>query len=365
MESYDDGLTSFDVRNAIRFIKSIQSKDLYDQPRFRKRGGTVWLDDRTRDRLSDHEPSTAVISMIRPVTGLDTGRGSLEACETQHDAVISASSVTNTSIHNNLERPQGQRSITDAPVMATQAPQHTHSKVKSSYGSIPNGPRCTRKHLTPLTAHDLCANLREKRFDHTILADADRRLIWIADPDAYDLLALIKTATTHQRRSLQNAICKYLALRTSIKAMVIEKGYFSFQFEFHLPYFALRRSRLGQGFPDRKKRPHRGWMNLGFLDKDTDLEEVGVLGIHHAQISITICGTNNSRWVAYCFEDRHFDEVEETEECESTADYQCDKIARGELDAHTSIWDPREYFLSIVAIRAREIIRVVGASTMP
>jgi hypothetical protein len=294
MDDYDDELTSLDVRNALSFLQDVRSKDLYDQPRFSKRGGTAWLDDRTQNHLSAHEPSRA-------------------------------------------------------------ASQHAQSNLQGSHGI---GTRYTRTYHTPLTAHDLHCHLREKRFDHATYSDADRRLVHIADPDAYDFLALVKTASAHQQRSLRNAICDYLASRTSVKATVFKEGSLVFQLEFHLPYFVLRRTQIEQNFSNKMKKHHRAWMNVDFLGiKETHLEKEGVWGVHQAQISLTICGTANSCWIAYCFEGRHFEEDEEMEELESKAFDRSDKIARGELDAHNPIWDPREYYLHVVLIRMQQVHR--------
>lgn len=72
-----------------------------------------------------------------------------------------------------------------------------------------------------------------------------------------------------------------------------------------------------------------------------------------------VCGSDNLRWVAYAFVDAvpGDDEVLEEMSC-SYEGVQDDPIASDyELDANSPIWDPREYFLMIVAAR---MIRVLG-----
>lgn len=217
--------------------------------------------------------------------------------------------------------------------------------------------RLHRSYKAPLSAHELHDHLRERQFDHMTLQDADRRLIYVADPDAFDMMALVKTARPHQHRSLKDAICKFLGMDTSIQATITE-GYTEFQLEFHIPYFAMRRSRPEKTFAERRQRNHRGWMNMAFLDTlELDPETDGVCGIHQAQISVAISGTDNSRWTAYCFEDRHFDEDGPFGDDEQTSDHQSDQVARGDWGAETTIWDPREYFLRVLLMRMRHVKR--------
>jgi hypothetical protein len=311
MEEYDDSLTTMDVGNVVNFIRSVAGSSLYDQRGCRKRS-IAWLDDRTFHRGQSSQQQTSAHAP---------------------PAVTSGNCIT-------------QQLTTNLPLQSTSASSPT-----SSGSDI----QPARLYHAPLTADELHEFLREKRFDHAIYSDADRRLIHIVDPDAYHFSALIQTATAHQQRSLQDAICRYFALSTSIKATVPEAGYLVFQLEFHIPYFALRRSRPEQDLSERRKRNHRGWMNISFLDVHGQTSEtLGTLGIHQAQISVTLCGTDNSRWVAYCFEDRYFEDAE-VAEGEQTVIHQEDRIARGEFGAEDTIWDPREYYFRVLLIRMRQV----------
>jgi hypothetical protein len=327
MKSYDEGIPSFDIRNAIRFIRgSAGASSLHNQYRSRKKG-TAWLDDRTRNSYNiQHATITGAKDTLHTSR---TGPGSLVIVECD---------------------------ITDATLGASHSSHRIGNAFTGSHDRSPDMSRAPRSYILPLTADALRSHLREKRFDHPTYMDADRRLIHVADPDSYDFLALIKTAPAHQQRSLRDVICKHLALDTSIKATIPEEGYSVFQLEFHMPYFALRCSQLKDIFAQRKKRAHRGWMNIAFLNtKDKDPEEDGTWGIHQAQISVTICGTDNSHWIAYCFEDRHFDEDGELGQDEHTSIHQSDQIAGGEFGAEDTIWDPREYFLRVLLIRMRQV----------
>ncbi|KAL5121913.1 hypothetical protein ACEQ8H_000129 [Pleosporales sp. CAS-2024a] len=82
----------------------------------------------------------------------------------------------------------------------------------------------------------------------------------------------------------------------------------------------------------------------------------GTCGVHLAQISISICGTENSCWTGYCFEDRHFDEDCEVEDDEQSG-FHPDLIANGAFMAEDTIWDAREYFLYVLFIRMRQVLK--------
>ncbi|KAH6441610.1 hypothetical protein HBI59_115730 [Parastagonospora nodorum] len=329
MESYDDDLTSFDVENAIRFIQAVKSRSLQDQSRTGKKG-TAWLDDRTCNRSEAQQGL--------PIASIPT-IGHFKACNT-HAPVPSTTSMMPSQLQGLDSIGQRERDITDAGVLDS-----------------PSDQQAARSYPAPLTAHQLHDYLREKQFDHETLMDADRRLIHVADPDAYDFLALIKTARQHQHHSLREAICKYLSLETSIKASINE-GYSEYHMEFHIPYFAMRRSRPEHDFDGRRKRGHRGWMNIAFLDaRETASSSEEVCGVHQAQISVTICGTDNLRWTAFCFEDRSFDEDSEMGNDEQTDFHQSDQLAKGSFGGEDTIWDAREYFLRVLLIRMRHVLK--------
>jgi hypothetical protein len=335
MESYDDDLTILDVREAIHFMQGkARTTSVGPQLHLRKGKGTAWLDDRTCSlHLARHskvcrEPYVPQALQKEPAYVVTT------ECD-----------------------------IADAIGEVSSSSEHTEHGTNGSHVAHPDGVQDVRSYNLPLSSYDLQIHLREKRFDNPRYLDADRRLIYIADPDADDFAALVRTAAAHQQQSLQDVICKHLSLNTSIKATIPE-GYSSFHLEFHIPYFALRRSRLDHTFLQRKRRSHKGWMNVAFLNtRDISTEKEGIWGIHQAQISVTLCGTDNSRWIAYCFEDRHFDEDAALGEDEHTTVHQSDQIANGEFGAEDTIWDPREYFLRVLLIRMRQVYKEWGELT--
>jgi hypothetical protein len=76
-------------------------------------------------------------------------------------------------------------------------------------------------------------------------------------------------------------------------------------------------------------------------------------GICEANFSFAVCGGRENRWVAYAFDDTESDHEDLSEEFDD--DFNCDPIASkglvNTLPAEPPIWDPREYFLTVVARR--------------
>ncbi|KAH7095584.1 hypothetical protein FB567DRAFT_431805 [Paraphoma chrysanthemicola] len=302
MQTDDDDVPSCDAQFAIKFMQNVPSNSLYSQRRFSKKRATAWLHDET------YGQSLA-----------------------------------------------GRLSSTVFP--------YSHSEPRGSQGISPDCSRLPRTYSARLTAHELYCHLREKQFNHETLLDADRRLIHIADPDAYDLLALVRTATHLQRESLRDAICAYLALRTSIKAAISQQGYRMFRLEFHISYFALRRSQ--PTYPALCKsgpatRSHRSWTNIDFLNHDDTYQEgeQEVLSLLQAQISVTVCGSSHSCWNAYCFEDRYFNQDDDNMDSGEEEEMQIEKILRTVRHRKDpTIWDPREYFLRVLLNRIQQVKR--------
>jgi hypothetical protein len=345
MESYEDDLTTIDVRNVIRYLHINKSHGLPDLSQAGK-SGFAWLDDRTFDRVGPQQLSGPI---LRKAIENDSMQGY------QMPNLLDNSDMASTDppLIDTLESSSNECNTTEVAMNMIQTSAHMRYNTKDLPASL-HGARSARRYLAPLTADNLLGHLRERQFDHTRYLDADRRLIYIADPDANYLSVLIRTARAYQKRSLQDTICKYFARDTSIKVS-ISAGCTEYQLEFHIPYLAMR-YRPQQGFPERKDRIHSGWMNIDFLDtKSTNAGRDSICGVHQAQISLTICGTDNSRWTAYCLEDRYFDEDGELGEDEQTDDHQSDQIARGSFGAEDIIREPREYFIHVFLVRMRQV----------
>jgi hypothetical protein len=134
-----------------------------------------------------------------------------------------------------------------------------------------------------------------------------------------------------------------------------------FQLAFHLPYYVWRSSQkpcedhrqYANGDPLRHSR------DVSFLNWKT-CGSSGVL--YEAQISIVVAGSDEWRWIAYCFVDTYFDadkEVRETvlsyhDDSQADLGMSVDPFTRGQTDLNKPISNPREYFLMVVRFRINQ-----------
>jgi hypothetical protein len=188
--------------------------------------------------------------------------------------------------------------------------------------------------------------------------------VYIADPDPCYILALTDTEREYQKNALLELLWQFIDRQTSLEVSIPLRGYSVFRLEIHLPCFALRVTPLEDLSRRKRKATHSDWIGLSFLAEDA---EEGIMGIHLAHFSLTVCGTDNSRWTAYALETKSFDPDRGDEF--RLPERRSDEISMGQLDADKVIWDPREYFLNICQIRAehmlketRELVRVIEAS---
>lgn len=132
-----------------------------------------------------------------------------------------------------------------------------------------------------------------------------------------------------------------------------------FQLELHLPYFVWK-----EGRPHTKSNTKTKfeWRDLSFLQAETPRSRRRKTFVaHQAHFSLTIYGFNDWRWVAYAFDNNHFDderfEHDLKEETFSSVGFQEEPIIAGTLhDANMPILDPREYFLRVTQSRLRQVL---------
>ena len=137
-----------------------------------------------------------------------------------------------------------------------------------------------------------------------------------------------------------------------------------FQLAFHLPYYCWRSSQKAceDHRRDVNARPLRQSRDVSFLN----WERSGSSDfLYEAQISCVVAGSDEWRWVAYCFVDTYFDAAEETKE--SVLSYhedsqieegmRADPLTRGKADADKPVQNPKEYFLIVLRYRIAQVKR--------
>jgi hypothetical protein len=121
-----------------------------------------------------------------------------------------------------------------------------------------------------------------------------------------------------------------------------------FELRFHFPVFALRECATAR---DHEIELFSRSMDLSFLRPKRNWK------IYETQLSFLICGHDNSRWIAYEFDDTNIDSEDIKEKifpCEGMHRNPMAWHGQGDvfgLDANYPMWDPREFYLRIFLSR--------------
>jgi hypothetical protein len=135
-----------------------------------------------------------------------------------------------------------------------------------------------------------------------------------------------------------------------------------FQLAFHLPYYVWRGSQKAcdDHRRDANASPLRQSQDVSFLNWKSSGSPAF---LYEAQISCVVAGSDEWRWVAYCFVDTYFDAAEEAKE--TVLSYhedslvaegmRADPLTFGVANADNPIQKPREYFLMVFQIRVNQV----------
>jgi hypothetical protein len=141
--------------------------------------------------------------------------------------------------------------------------------------------------------------------------------------------------------------------------------------EFHLSFFALRKTSPTDNSPSICGKRLRDWEDLSLLARDkTKPGGQENYRLHKAQISCVIHGFDEWQWVTYAFEDTEHNKAEDYEggdievgvddgevsgdEAMFCQEINEDPITRGH-DANRPIWRPRQYFLKAFEVRIKVV----------
>jgi len=128
-----------------------------------------------------------------------------------------------------------------------------------------------------------------------------------------------------------------------------------FRLEFNLPYFRLSRPPEAASHALPRGASAKWWIDLSFLElPNSEIKAVQKLGMFEAHFSFVVCGWRENRWVAHAFDNTepNGEDLADRIICDGL---HCDPIASTYwddiLDAEVPIWNPREYFLTVVEAR--------------
>ncbi|KAH3344775.1 hypothetical protein KXW81_005119 [Aspergillus fumigatus] len=188
-------------------------------------------------------------------------------------------------------------------------------------------------HVYGADAETLHVNLQKDR-----KGVAERRIVYIVNLTPLMALALISGVAYFHLPELRSFLARHVAFETYM-GISQDRG---FVLQFHLPYYALRPDQ-----PDlrdsRGLRKHRYFRPPGEEKQDR---------IYEAQVSLVVFGVNDFFWAAYFCEDTYFSDQDLVATCLQD---EVDGPSLGRRMHKFPIWDPRYYFLSILATRTGQI----------
>ncbi|KAK0609402.1 hypothetical protein B0T14DRAFT_572098 [Immersiella caudata] len=245
-----------------------------------------------------------------------------------------------------------------------------------------------------LSAHQLYCELRKKRFRGGPLRqtrgyvapepdpsepNAERRLLYIADPDSWAVLAVVATASKNQAAYLREFLFRHLTMKAFFQIhMPSGVGFPTYALEFHLPFYALKR--YTKPIKDKRRRANgqplrRSWYQT-FLTLDANDVRRGwcppgrqdlKICIHEGEISVMVTGFDERARYALACADTYYHgensseaaaEIARRVEASINGTYRTllDPIALSELNADIPFWSPREYFLRILELRVKQVL---------
>ncbi|KAI8691862.1 hypothetical protein NCS56_00179800 [Fusarium sp. Ph1] len=209
-----------------------------------------------------------------------------------------------------------------------------------------------------LNASQLLVELKKARYNCHGQPDAERRLLYVMNPDCWIIMVLLSTASPEQALYLTEFLYKYLGSKTSLSIHRPPRGVLSFALEFHLQFYVWREEDILRQDPRKKKnKPLRRSFRLNYIDEERP-EGISRVCIYEAQISCLVAGLDNHSWMAYLFIDTYYQEDSSSESVEyyhSQEDLRTDPLAAGTVDSDLPIWTPREYFLVVYECRLKQV----------
>ncbi|KAK4446233.1 hypothetical protein QBC34DRAFT_150748 [Podospora aff. communis PSN243] len=252
-----------------------------------------------------------------------------------------------------------------------------------------------RKWKGALSAHQLYHELRKRRFMESPLsqnrgyrlpeqemseANAERRILYVADPDSWATLAVVATAPRNQAAYLGEFLFRYFTSKAFFHInMPSGVGFNTYALEFHLPFYALKS--YTAPITDKRLRadgrPLRDSWYQPFLTSDSTDAKSGwrpegphdaMISIHEGSVSVIITGFDPRSWCGVGFVDAYYngdspsnpEAVTNIAQCFTTsADGErrpiWDPLGLCEVYADTPLWRPQQYFPRILELHVRQV----------
>ncbi|KAL4904774.1 hypothetical protein BDW74DRAFT_21820 [Aspergillus multicolor] len=205
--------------------------------------------------------------------------------------------------------------------------------------------------LKALTAKGLYETLEAERRGWG-KSSPERRSIFIRDLSPLCALALILPVAVRYAPSLREFLSKYITSRAffGVSMDYPIRPASTYTFEFHIPFFALRRSVTGTPTSQSHVNRRKGEFQASFSTCTGDEKEF----FHEAQISVLLVGIDEWVWTLYCLVERHYSETG-PEDVKKYIQSGMDAPSGQGINYSMPIWNPREYFLLVLSRRMSEV----------
>ncbi|KAK1675424.1 hypothetical protein BDP55DRAFT_744274 [Colletotrichum godetiae] len=234
-----------------------------------------------------------------------------------------------------------------------------------------------RPFLGGLSARQLLREATKERYEaenesspeSSGFVEAERRLIYVVDLDAWAILALLGSSPESLYREVTECILNYLSAKSDIGVSFATEGPETFLLQLSLPVRALRKTAELKS-DNRKKRsneePLRSSTDITFMRRftETPIDALSIDVIYSSHMSAIVTGSDQHRWTGVAFLESWFEDVLDDEPCpDMVARYDNDKddglisdpLWRGKNDVMRSSWEPRSYFIRILQIRLNHV----------
>ena len=193
---------------------------------------------------------------------------------------------------------------------------------------------------------------------HVLSAARTYCMRYIANISPLCAMAIISTAARLRAPTLRDYFQRYLSNRVYFGVSMVRWQllrafpfiYFvqdlGFALEFHLPYYALRQDVALQSDP-------RGLRRSGYFIPSPEGPQKHEY-LYEAQVSLLLTGVDEWFWTAYCCAETYFGSEESIQ---YYSDNQLDALTGGEKSMLDPVWNPREYFLSILTRRLKQVTK--------
>ncbi|KAK7960567.1 hypothetical protein PG988_011781 [Apiospora saccharicola] len=191
--------------------------------------------------------------------------------------------------------------------------------------------------------------------------NAERRLIIIANLDAWAAWVLIATVSPIQAMPLRSFLSDHITFKASFDVNITADGPPTFAMSFNLPFYALRDASKGSKRPEA--RGPRSNENIEFMrdfPQPNSKSSSSCEYIYQAKLSCLVTGHNSRVWSAYLFLDNYNDyedgEIEENYNPDREAlDQAC--FTLDPFEGRSLAWSqitPRESFLKILEVLSNQ-----------